>query len=255
MEKPSDDRRVIPVLLNGASPSTLPSELIGINAIPMPNCSKAEIDNLVRAIGNFKTREMLSFDANKPLGAHPNAAPLGLSDVVSVPFMQSIYTNASIIGPKNVRLADIRNMSEPTAQVYLQFSGEAGDEQAIKQIYQVIEKNNVERAKAEQTPLPFFLLHVTGFLPPGSRKYRLDDAEQGFWQGQWLDAVNTCCEAIINLKISGTGTIQLFNALPASLNFAIGMKLFKYWHFQIFHYTHDRRYQLVMDTNDLDLER
>jgi hypothetical protein len=105
------------------------------------------------------------------------------------------------------------------------------------------------RSNKGQGVLPFFMLHITG--PKDGENYSLGDSPEGFWQGQWLDAVNSTHEALVKLVGQNGAAIQLFNAVPASLNFAIGMQFFKYWQFQLFHYTRDRRYQLVLDSADL----
>lgn len=252
---PSANKRIIPVLFEPLSQNPLPKLLDGKNAVKMLHCSKNEIDALIREIARDKTlkyRQFLPFDFNKPAGEQESSQNLEkLPDLVSIPFSQSVHCHAEIITNAETKLADILALpdDERIIQVYLHFMFGVGDEHSIRQVYQTIEKINTQREAEKKPPLPFFMLHVTG--PDDGTNYSLGDSEDGFWQGQWLDSVNTIHEALTRLVGQNGAAIQLFNAVPSSLNFAIGMQFFKYWHLHLYHHTRDRRYQFVLDTADL----
>ncbi len=255
MQKPGDNRRIIPVMLEPFDKAALPELISGNNAVRLFHCSKNEIEALIREIARDKDlryRKFSPIDLNQAMGDHAGAAPLKLlPHLVTVPLMQSVHTQAELITPPETKLADILALpdTERVIQVYLRFMFGVGDENSLKQVYQVIEGQNTLRREKGQAVLPFFMLHITG--PQDGGNYSLGDSPEGFWQGQWLDAVNSTHEALVKLVGQNGAVIQLFNAVPATLNFAIGMQFFKYWQFQLYHHTRDRRYQLVLDTSDL----
>lgn len=257
MQSPEDKRRIIPVLLDPIEEIQLPDILSGKQGIKLFQCARNEIDALVREVNRdarLKQRRFSEFDSSVSAGDQTGSKPLTMMDnLVSVPFMQSVHCNAEIITAPDMRLVDILTLPDEQRriQVFLRFMFAVNDEQAIKRIYQTIERENAnnERTSKQQKPIPFFMLHITG--PSDGTNYTLGDSPDGFWQGEWLDAVNSTVEAITRLIGQDGATIQLFNAIPASLNFAIGMQLFKYWQFQLYHYTRDQRYQLVMQTTEL----
>lgn len=255
MQRPQANRRVIPIMLEAFEISPLPELLEGNQAVKMYHCSKNEINALIREITkdkNLKGRHFNELDLNKPAKNYDEAKKIALlPDLVTFPFFQSIHCQGEIITTPDMKLADILALPDEQRiiQVYLHYMFAVGDEQSLKQIYQIIENQNASRKDQEKPLLPFFMLHITG--PNDGNNYSLGDSEEGFWQGQWLDAINCTYDGITRLIGQNGATIQLFNAVPASLNFAMGMRFFKYWRFLLYHFTRDRRYQLVLDTADL----
>lgn len=254
IQKPNDHRRVICVLLD-ATP--MPDLLSSYQAIKLFNCTKNEINVLIRELAGtkeLKYRKFIEIDPNRSAKDFDGMREVSLlPDVVAFPFMHSVHCQGEIITTSDMTLADILGLPDEqrVIQVYLHFMFAATDEQSLKQVYQAIEKENAKRTAKNLEPFPFYMLHITGPKDETSENYSLGDSEDGFWQGQWLDAVKSTQLALNQLIGQNGATIQLFNAVPASLNFAIGMQLFKYWQLQLYHHTRDRRYQLVIETEYL----
>lgn len=261
MQNPQADHRVIPVILEPPSKAPLPDDLSDLHYVPLLTCSKDEIDQLVAEIAKdttLKWRRPLPFDRNKTLGDQADTSrpldSLADLDLVRVPFMQSVHCYVDIIGLRKASLAETLTVHPKTIQVLLQFMFGVDDQNLIRQVYEAIQRVNQERADRNKSPIPFFLLHITG--PKSGTTYTLGDGPTGFWRGQWLDATNTSYEAIYHLVGLGGATIQLFNAVTASQNFALGLRFFKHWHFELFHRSNqDKQYRLVLDTDDLNLQQ
>lgn len=247
---PQQQRLVIPVLLESLDDAPLTDALSGIQAEKMFNCSRAEVNNLMRRLpADVKKRQVPVFDFSDALGQHPGAKPLThMPELVRVPYAKSVHCSANIISHMDTSLSDVLTVPDPQMQVFLRFMFGVHDEGAVEQIHTIIQNQNAEREVRGDASKLFWMIEITG--PVNGDTYSLRDSPDGFWQGEWLDAVRTTFDVVD--KIAGKNTlIQLFNAVPATLNFAIGMQFFKYWHLHLYHYTRDRRYQFVMDTADL----
>jgi hypothetical protein len=233
---------VIPVWLDG---HPLHPQLKSLNAVHLSTCSNDEIDGLTNRLSDLRLRyrHFLDFDPDKPLGDQGAAALkqiLSLS-LVSLPIVESVYCKGRVIATPDMSLTATKNHPARTVQVYLEFLGKAGNEDSIGKIHRAL--------RSSQPDSPFFMFHFTGHQI--GTDYTLVDDPAGLPHGDWLDPVNTIYHTLEQTIGRGGATLQIFNAIPASLNFAIGMQFFKYWHVQLFHYTRSQRYQLVLDTADL----
>lgn len=233
------DFRIIPALMSDLTAVPLWEEIKNLNGRAIYTCSTKEIADLIDEFAKFvpPTRRKLDFDRAKPLGDH--AGKIGLSRVplVAVPCMESVYCNARVIGRPETVLNHLPT-NPLTVQVLLEFLGNPTTETTIQQVYDYLQET--------QPTKPVFLIHVTG--PAKGDKYMLSDDQSG----DWLDAVNTTHAALDWLAGRGA-TLQLFNAIPASLNFAIGMQFYNFYRVQAINRTPppDSRYVVVLDTNDL----
>lgn len=230
---------VIPLWVDG---HPLHPQLEALNAINLSGCSNDAIDGLVNRLSHLRYRHMLDFDPDKPLGYQGSTALKHNPSLVSLPLVESVYCKGRIIAEPNMSLAAAKNHPSKTVQVYLEFLGNVGNEDNISTIYRMLQTH--------QPGSPFFMFHFTGHQI--GTAYALVDDPDNSPHGDWLDPVNTVYSTLEQILGRGGVTLQVFNAIPASLNFAIGMQFFKYWHVQLFHYsTRSQRYQLVLDTADL----
>lgn len=229
---------VIPVWLDG---HPLHPQLESLNAVHLSTCSNDEIDGLINRLSNLRYRHFLNFAPDKPLGDQGAALLKQIPSLVSLPIVESVYCKGRAIAASNMTLTSAKSHPSRTVQVYLEFLGKSDNEDSIGKIYQVLQSS--------QPSGPFFMFHFTGHQI--GTDYTLVDDPADSPHGDWLDPVNTIYHTLEQTIGRGGATLQVFNAIPASLNFAIGMQFFKYWHVQLFHYTRSQRYQLVLDTADL----
>lgn len=229
---------VIPVWLDS---HPLHPQLEHLNALRLSACSDQDIDGLVNRLSNLRYRHMLDFDPDKTLGEQGSLALKQTPILVSLPIIDSVYCKGRVISTPGTSLTAVKNHPAQTIQVYQEFLGKAGNEDGISKIYQTLQSS--------QPHNPFFLFHFTGHQI-GSDYSLIDDLNDSP-HGDWLDPVNTIYHTLDQFIGRGGPVLQMFNAVPASMNFAIGMQFFKYWHVQLFHYTRSQRYQLVLDTADL----
>jgi len=94
---------------------------------------------------------------------------------------------------------------------------------------------NIEKVRsAWQGKFPgedFFLLNLMG--PQRDGQFQLNDEGPN---GQWLDIVETLRAGVIHLLGTGDATLQFFFKGPVALGLAIGWRLERYWHIDVFHY-------------------
>jgi hypothetical protein len=236
---PAEKRRIIPVMLEPFTTVPLPADLQGTNFVSLVNHSDTEIDELIRALpSEMRARQIITVDRNRKLGDYSDAKPLDtLAELVRVPFMQSVYCHAELIGKPDITLNKVLEAPHPKVQLLLNFTGPVGDS-TVGDVYRLFQPED-----------PFLMLRVIG-LDDGAN-YLLRDSQTGRWQGEWLDPVNATVEAVQKWVDRDKITIQLFVAALLPLAFAIGRKFERYWHFEIYHRTRDGRYQLVLNTRDL----
>ncbi|MBL8152956.1 MAG: toll/interleukin-1 receptor domain-containing protein [Anaerolineae bacterium] len=232
------DMPLVPVWLDN---TPLPPELQTLNAVEVKGCTDDEIKKLVGRLQRLRFRKLLPFNPDVPL-ENQGAVPLrDVPALSALPIMESVYCKGQVIAPPNLSLTAVKAHRARTVQVFLEFVGMPGNYNSVAQIYQTLQ--------TLQPQTPFFLFHFTGH--ESGTEFALTDDPEEAPHGDWLDPVGAVYETLQQMLGRGGASIQLFNAIPASLNFAIGMKFYNFWHLQLFHYTRSKRYQFVLDTNDL----
>lgn len=238
--------RIVQVWLDD---TPLHEDLSRYNAIKMPNCGSAEIKALVDKLATFDgltRRETRELQPKRELESHENAAYIGATPLVAVPFMTSAHCQVDVVGEGHLKLEDITAKDETVIQLCMQFFG-ADNDNFVTQVYDTYR----DWRETGDDDTPFFALRVRGSSLGGQLK--LDNMHQG----AWLDAANTvhmACEQLV-----GRGAIvQVFSLAPAALTMAIGRYFYNYWTLQMFNFLRDeervrpkRAYQLVLDTRDL----
>jgi len=237
-QKMTRNLSVIPVWLDD---TPLPSSLTNLNAHKVVDCAIGDIQRLATKLSAHRYRKSLPFDSNLPLSAQGATQLLQIPSLVALPIVESVYCKGRVIAPPNMSLNAAKTHKSKTIQVYLDFLGTAGDETALDKIYQHL--------LSTQPTTPFFMFHFTGHEQNGI--YTLTDSPDDARHGDWLDPVNTVYSTILKQVGRGGATIQLFNGIPASLNFALGMQFYNFWHVQMYHYTRAKAYQFVLDTAEL----
>lgn len=234
--------RSIPVIPVWLDDEALPSNLSHLNAIRMVDCGSADIAKLTHHLSTIRYREFSSFKEGQTLHQQSATQLITLPSLVSIPLVRSVYCDGRIISTPNMSLSAAKTHPARKIQVLLEFSGKANSEDSIVKIYNMLQ--------SLQPDIPFFMFHFTGYKV--GLDYTMVDAPEESPHGGWLDSVNTVHETLDTYLGRGRATMQIFNVLPASLNFAIGMQFFKFWSVELFHYIHrQERYQLVLDSAEL----
>lgn len=232
---------IIPIWLDD---TPLHPILKSINAKPLRDCNHQTIIAITKSLTHLRYRKINEpkLIVSQPIGEQ-GAVPLEtLPNLVKLPIATSQYCNGYIIAEPHLSLQTVKNYPEKKVQVFLEFLGGVNNEENIRKIYQHIQTEIPEK--------PFFLFHFTGHEVDG--QYKLIDTITDSPAGDWLDAVHVVYNTLDEMIGREGALLQIFNALPASLNFAIGMQFFKFWHVLLYHYVNNQgRYQLVIDSRDI----
>lgn len=220
---------IIPIWLDDTA---LHPKLQSINATPLRDCDTTSIVNIAKKLmgQNLRHREIKPIQVLQPIGEQGAIVLETMPHLVKLAVAKSVYCKGYIITEPHQSLQAIKNHPEKRVQVFLSFP-----ERDISQIYNYFREN--------EPNVPFFMFHFLGDA--------LNDNKQDSPAGDWLDIIETIYETLKPYFYNSGICLQLFNVIPASLNFALGMQFFKYWDFQLYHFTRDSRYQLVLDTREL----
>lgn len=232
---------VIPIWIDG---TPLHPQLTNLNAALVSGCTDQEIDELIekipqeirRALG----RQTLDFDRNLPINQQSNRAAVPGTGLISVPFLQSWYCTASVVGLGETVVGN--HLAGREAKPYLcvvpQFLGDTTDS-TIEQVYSSIQ--------GQLDGQDFVAVHIKPNTPG---KIMVNVAERG----QSLDAVKTTHDAVSALVRGNRNlaTLKIFTPMMAAMSGSIGHIFDSFWHVQEYHFDRQiNQYSLLFDSHDL----
>lgn len=236
--------RNLPIIQVMLDNTKLHVDLTNFLGVALPVCSSENIRNLINKIPvdirDSLRRKVLKFDTALTLNQQ-SPLPVPNTPLLAVRFMQSCYTQATIIGTGGLTLSNYLAQPKRVLHLIPQFLG-AADYGTVATVYQACQEFDLESARN------FLALHVT---PKESKndKYELSFSERGMW----LDAINTTYEAVEKLVKRGGATLRMFAAHPVALGIGIGRKFDHFWHVETYYHIKSPKetYQLLSDTDEL----
>jgi hypothetical protein len=236
----TEDKIVIPVWMDD---TPLHEDIKNIHAVPVRECSKAEIAELIQRIPERARqalgRQVHNLDRYSTLQEN-GAVKAADGSLYTLPLLSSWFCSATLIGRGDLVVAEhlSRKDEKPIICVVPQFLGSTEDG-VTRQVYDLVTD--------DLNGQPFMCVHMT---PNINGKIALNINEPG----QALDAVNTTYNAVYSI-VNGNrslATIKLFVPMMAALAGMVGYAFDNFWHVQTYHFDRGQNlYHILADSRDL----
>ena len=226
--------RIVTVL---GDDTPLPSVLAKRQAIAS-DVSGRDLDSaLVHALPDRLRRHRHSFELAVPLReqATSNRDTIRIDEgvsLLSLPLIESGYCRSSIVGHPDTAVTAPGNL-----HVCLQFSRSKNDP-FVASVYRTWLRNTIDSSAD-----PFVAIHVQGPHDPVRDAYSLDNENTA----QWSDAVDTTLESIKVLSTTARPTLRVFALAPVALGIALGTRIYRFHHLQMYNYAGGDNYVRVID--------